>query len=198
MAKNNTADVSNVKGVLGGYGFSAPIDTELDLSTDPYADLSGAFENMGFISEDGIEEEVDADTKEIVDMNGDVIFVAKSSEKETLTLTLVSITDASLREWHGHSNVDATAEGYIEVKHSNVLHDQRKYIFELLLKDGRKWRKYVPNGQVTEVGSIVHGAADIAGREITISCMPDEDGIRVYDFIEKAESGETGSTTAGA
>lgn len=182
---NNTADVSNVKGVQGGYGFSAPIGTTMDLSEDPFAALGTGFDNMGFISSDGIEEEIETDTEEITDMNGDTVYVAKSSETETLTLTLISITKASLSEWHGHQNVDDTAQDYFKVAHTSTDHDRRIYVFELLLKDGRKWRKVVPNGQVTEVGSIVHASGEVAGREITITCSPDEHGVRMYDYIEK-------------
>lgn len=185
MAANNTADVSNVKGVQGGYGFSAPVDTELDLSGDPFVALGSSFDNMGFISSDGIEESIESDTEEITDMNGDTVYVAKSSETETLVLTLISITQASLSEWYGHDNVDATASTYFKVVHTSVDHDQRKYVFELLLKDGRKWRKVVPNGQVTEVGSIVHASGEVASREITITCSPDENGVRMYDYIAK-------------
>ena len=194
MAANNTADVSNVKGVQGGYGFSAPYGTAAGTTSDPFAALSSAFDNMGFISSDGIEESIDTNTEEITDMNGEVVYVAKSSETETLQLTLISITQASLSEWHGHDNVDATATNYFKVVHTSAEHDQRVYVFELLLKDGRKWRKVVPNGQVTEVGSIVHASGEVAGREITITCSPDTDGVRVYDYIEK----ETTTTTTGA
>jgi len=185
MAANNTADVSNVKGVQGGYGFSAPVDTTFDLSTNPFVTLPTAFDNMGFISSDGIEESIESDTEEITDMNGGTVYVAKSSETETLVLTLISITQASLSEWFGHENVDATAQDYFKIVHTSVDHDRRLYVFELLLKDGRKWRKVVPNGQVTEVGSIVHASGEVAGREITITCSPDADGVRVYDYIEK-------------
>ena len=185
MTANNTADVSNVKGVQGGYGFSAPVDTELDVSTNPFAALGAAFDNMGFISSDGIEESVESDTDEITDINGDVVYVTKSSETETLVLTLISVTKASLSEWHGHSAVDDTSNDYLKVSHTPTDHDRRLYVFELLLKDGRKWRKIVPNGQVTEVGSIVHASGEVAGREITITCYPDENGVRVYDYIEK-------------
>ena len=195
MAANNTADVSNVKGVQGGYGFSAPYGTKPFNGADPFATLGGSFDNMGFISSDGIEEAIDTNTEEITDMNGDVVYVAKSSETETLKLTLISITQASLSEWHGHDNVDATAAGYFKIEHTSAEHDQRVYVFELLLKDGRKWRKIVPNGQVTEVGSIVHASGDVAGREITITCSPDTDGVRVYDYIEKSASS---SGVAGA
>lgn len=187
MAANDTKDVSNVKGVFGGYGFSAPVGSAVGTDQDKFAALDASvFDNMGFISEDGIEEEIDADTDEIVDMNGDVIFVAKSSETETLVLTLVSVTEASLKEWYGHGNVDASNASYIAIEHISTNREARAYVFELLLKDGRKWRKHVPNGVISEVGSIVYGSGEVAGREITITCMPDASGVRMYDYIEKS------------
>lgn len=193
MTANNTADVSNVKGVQGGYGFSAPVGTEAGTSQNVFADLGSAWDNMGFISEDGIEEEIDTDSEEIHDMNGDVIFVARKSETETLVLTLVSLTEESFAEWYGHDAVDATAADYIAIEHMSASREARAYCFELLLKDGRKWRKYVPNGLVSDVGSVVYGAGDVAGREITITCMPDEDGVRMYDYIETSPTGQTGN-----
>ena len=119
-------------------------------------------------------------------MNGDTVFVAKSSETETLVLTLVSVTEASLKEWYGHGNVDASNNGYIAIEHISTNREARAYVFELLLKDGRKWRKHVPNGVISEVGSIVYGSGEVAGREITITCMPDASGVRMYDYIEKS------------
>lgn len=184
---NDTKDVSNAKGVLGGYGYSAVVGSEVGTQQDPFAALdTSTFGNMGFISEDGIEEEIDADTEEIKDMNGDVIFVAKSSETETLVLTLVSVTEQSLGEWYGVDNVDTSNAGYIAIEHIAKNREARTYVFELLLKDGRKWRKHVPNGVVSEVGSIVYGSGEVVGREITITCMPDASGVRMYDYIEKS------------
>ena len=185
MAANNTAEVSNTKGVLGGYGFTAPTTATIDLSTNPFVALGTGFENMGYISEDGIEEEIDSDVEEIHDMNGETVFVAKSTETETLVLTLISLNAASLGEMYGHSNVDTTNNDYFKVSHTAAQHDTRKYVFDLVRKDGKRYRKYVPNGQVTEVGSIVHASSEVFGREITITCLPDADGVRMYDYFEK-------------
>jgi len=167
MAANDTADVSNVKGVRGGYGYSAPAGTTVGTEQDPFAALGTEFKNMGFISEDGIEEEIDTDTEEVHDLNGEVICVLKSQETETLTLTLVSITADSLAEWHGHGAVSESSN-VITVKHANIDHDIRCY------------------------GSIVHGSGEVAGREITITCMPDADGFRMYDYIQKTATTTTG------
>lgn len=191
MAANNTADVSNVKGVQGGYGFNAPIGTAAGSSENPFATLSATWDNMGFIGSDGIEESIEADITEATDMNGDVIFVAKSKETEKLVLTLTGITEASLKQWHGAANVDASSADYIAVKHTAAERASEAYCFELLLKDGRRWRKHVPNGKVTDVGPIVHCSGSVCAREITITCSPDSSGVRVYDYIEK----EAASTT---
>ena len=48
MADNNTADVTSIKGVQGGYGFSAVLGTTAP--TD-FSTLAAAFKNMGFIRE---------------------------------------------------------------------------------------------------------------------------------------------------
>jgi hypothetical protein len=189
---NNTVDVTNVKGVQGGYGFTAPIGTTLPGDSDPFATLGTGFENMGFISNDGVEEEIDADTDTVTDMNGDVVYVIKSTETETLVLTLISVTEASLKEMHGHQNV-TSATNHWKVTHTAKDHDQRAYVFDLLLKDGRKLRKVVPDGQVTEVGTITYVSSEVYAREITITCMPDADGNRVIDYIQKAAT----TTTTG-
>ena len=192
MADNSTADVTNVKGVRGGYGYSAPIGTTLPTDASPFATLASGFDNMGFISSDGVEESIDVDTDNVLDLSGDVVYVIKSSEVETEVLTLISTTLASLKEMHGHSNV-AQKTGFIEVTHTVKEHDQRSYVFDLVLKGGRRLRKVIPNGIVSEVGSITYVSSEVYAREITITCMPDTTGVRVYDYIADAATTTTGA-----
>lgn len=189
---NSTADVSNVKGVQGGYGFSAAPGAALVTDANPFVALPDSVANMGFISNDGIEEEIESDTDEVTDINGDVIFVIKTSEKETQTFTLVSTSIEALSQMHGPDNV-TDGDSYTKVAHNAKERPHRQYLFDLLLKDGRKWRKYIPDGQVTEVGSIVYGAGEVFGREITITCYPDTSGNRVYDYIEKQANTDDGT-----
>lgn len=188
---SNTADVSTVKGVSGGYAFSAPQGTTLPTSYS--AELDAAFVNLGFVSDSGLEEEISTDTTEHTDMNGDTVCVSKDKETETIKLTLISITKDALSESFGHGAVD-DADGQITIRHTNVNRLPRSYVFLLLLKDGRPWTKVVPNGTVTEVGAVTMVSGDLYGREITINCMPDADGNRIYDYIKsnatEAPSGE--------
>lgn len=194
---NDTEEVTNIKGVQGGYGFSAPLGTHIISTSSPFATLAAATVNMGFISSDGVEESLETDTEEVTDLNGDVVYVIKTKEKELQKFTLINLGDGALPEMFGHKNITA-GEGYSTIKHATTEYDRREYLFDLLIKDDRKWRKYIPNGQVTEVGSIVYGAGQAFAREITITCYPDEYGNRVYDFIQdEAATTTTTTTTTG-
>ena len=121
-----------------------------------------------------------------MDMNGDVVCVSKDSEKETMKLTLLNIEPNALKEAMGEDNVEIVGD-QIVVRHANTQHPARSYAFLLLLKDGRRWIKVIPNGTVTEIGAATYVSSSIFGREITINCAPDENGVRIYDYIQ-AES----------
>lgn len=185
MADNNTADSTALKGVAGGYGFSAAIS--VTPPTDFSSTLANTFKNMGFISADGIEETVDVDTEEVTDLNGEVVCVLESKETEKITFTLISTTDDALKEMHGHSNV-TTASNKTTVQHKAGSFTERVYVFDLLTKDGKKWRKVAPNAKVTSRGPIVSGAGNVYAREIELTCSPDASGVRVYDYIQRSTS----------
>jgi hypothetical protein len=42
-------------------------------------------------------------------------------------------------------------------------------VAELVLKDGRRWRKVIPDGQVTEIGDLTENSSTILAREITVA-----------------------------
>ncbi len=178
---NNTADVTGIKGVTGGYGFSAPIT--VTPPTD-FTTLANTFKNMGFISSDGIEEAVDIDSEEVTDLNGEVVCILESKETEKITFTLISTTDDALKEMHGHSNV-STSSNTTTVQHKAGSFTNRVYVFDLLTKDGNKWRKVAPNARVTNRGPIIHGSGNVYAREIELTCSPDASGVRVYDYIQR-------------
>lgn len=182
MANNDTADVTNIKGVQGGYGFSAPIT--VTPPTD-FTALASTFANMGFITSDGIEENIDVDSEEVTDLNGEVVCILESKETEKITFTIMSTTEDALKEMHGHSNV-TTSNDVTTVVHKAGSFTERVYVFDLLAKNGLKWRKVAPNARVTSRGPIVHGAGSVYSREIELTCSPDANGVRVYDYIQRS------------
>lgn len=182
---NATANVSAAKGVKGGYIFSAPVGTELP--TDIETNRNEAFKVLGFISEDGYVESVEEDSNDIVDMNGDLMDSSNSGRVESAEVTLAEIKAETLKRQYGAENV-TDADGVITVKHNSNSHGSFSYILELLLKDGRRWRKVVPIGQSSELGELTIASTELCQRPLTIKYLTDEQGNTCYDYIESTET----------
>lgn len=182
---NATANVSAAKGVKGGYIFSAPVGIELP--TDIETDLNEAFKVLGFISEDGYVESVEEDSNDLVDMNGDLMDSSNSGRVESAEVTLAEIKAETLKRQYGAENV-TDADGVITVKHNSNSHGSFSYVLELLLKDGRRWRKVVPVGQSSELGELTIASTELCQRPLTIKYLTDEQGNTCYDYIESTET----------
>lgn len=182
---NSQANVSAGKGVKGGYIFSAPVGTALP--TDVKTPLDAAFKVLGFISEDGYAETVEEDSDDIVDMNGDLIDSAGSKRVESAKVTFAEIKADTLRRQYGDANV-VDKDGLITVKHNSDSHPTFAYVLELVLKNGRRWRKVVPEGQSAELDDLTIASSELCARAITLKYLTDAEGNTCYDYIESTET----------
>lgn len=182
---NNQANVSAGKGVKGGYIFSAPTGTTLP--TDIKTDLDEAFKCLGFISEDGYVETVEEDSNDLVDMNGDLMDSTNSNRVESAQVTFAEIKAETLKRQYGDANV-TDANGVITVKHNSDSHPTFAYVLELVLKNGRRWRKVVPNGQSSELDDLTISSSELCQRALTIKYLTDADGNTCYDYFESTET----------
>lgn len=182
---NNQANVSAAKGVKGGYIFSAPEGSTLP--TDIKTKLDPAFKCLGFISEDGYVEKVEEDSDDINDMNGDVMDSTNSNRVESAQLTLAEIKAETLKRQYGESNV-TDANGIITVKHNADSHDVFAYVLELVLKNGRRWRKVVPKGKSSDLDELTIASSELCQRALTMKYLTDEQGNTCYDYYESTET----------
>ena len=178
---NNQANVSSAKGVKGGYIFSAPEGPTLP--TDIKTQLDPAFKCLGFISEDGYVETVDEDADDINDMNGDVMDSTNSNRVESAQLTLAEIKAETLKRQYGSDNVTDEG-GIITVKHNADSHDVFAYVLELVLKNGRRWRK----GKSSELDDLTIASSELCQRALTMKYLTDEQGNTCYDYYESTET----------
>lgn len=182
---NNQANVSSAKGVKGGYIFSAPVGTSLP--TDIKTQLDPAFKCLGFISEDGYVESINEDDDDINDMNGDVMDSTNSKRVESAQLTFAEIKAATLKRQYGDANV-TDENGLITVKHNADSHDVFSYVLELVLKNGRRWRKVVPKGKSSELDDLTIASSELCQRALTMKYLTDEQGNTCYDYYESTET----------
>ena len=183
--KNNQDNVSAGKGVKGGYIFSAPAGTTLP--TDIETSLDPAFKCLGFISEDGYVETVEEDSEDMVDMNGDLMDSSTSNRVESAQVTFAEIKSETLKRQYGEKNV-TDVNGLITVKHNSDSHPVFVYVLELVLKNNRRWRKVVPQGQSSELDDLTIASSELCQRALTFKYLTDEQGNTCYDYIESTET----------
>ncbi|MFR7746842.1 MAG: hypothetical protein ACLU06_05405 [Eggerthellaceae bacterium] len=183
--KNNQDNVSAGKGVKGGYIFSAPTGTTLP--TDIETSLDPAFKCLGFISEDGYVETVEEDSEDMVDMNGDLMDSSTSNRVESAQVTFAEIKFETLKRQYGEKNV-TDVNGLITVKHNSDSHPVFVYVLELVLKNNRRWRKVVPQGQSSELDDLTIASSELCQRALTFKYLTDEQGNTCYDYIESTET----------
>lgn len=182
---NNAANVSAGKGVKGGYIYSAPVGTTLP--TDIETELDPAFKVLGFISEDGYVETVEEDSNDIVDMNGDLMDSSNSNRVESAQFTLAEIKAETLKRQYGENNV-TDENGIITVKHNSDSHPVFAYVLELVLKNNRRWRKVIPQGQSSELDDLTIASSELCQRALTMKYLTDENGNTCYDYYESTET----------
>lgn len=191
MPANNKQNVSTTRGVKGGYFLSAPIGTT-DVPTKANFKTwtpTSVWENQGYIVEDGLTESVSSDGgDELRDINLDAVDTVAGTHSETVQVGFMEVTKNALATQYGHANV-TDANGTIEVKHNWSASDEtRMYVFLLLLKNGRKWVKFIPAAKVTELDDLTLNATTVAQRSATITYLTDDEGNGCFDWIESNDT----------
>ena len=135
-------------------------------------------------------ETVDEDSDDIPDMNGDIMDSSNSNRVESAQLTLAEIKAETLKRQYGDKNV-TDANGVITVKHNSNSHDVFSYVLELVLKNGRRWRKVVPMGKSAELDDLTIASSELCQRALTMKYLTDEQGNTCYDYYESTETTAT-------
>lgn len=196
MAANNKANVSTIKGLIGGYLFSAPIGTAGAPTKATFTswltggDPPAGWENLGYVSADGLTESVDLGSPEAInDLNLEKVAEAESgSVTETLAFTLMEYKQHAQGTMFGHANV-SDADGVLETIHNWTNSDEHyQYVFLYVMKSDRMGCKYIPDARVSDLGDLVYVKTDVLKREVTISYITDSNGNGCYDWAQSTES----------
>ena len=180
---NNKANVSTTRGVQGGYIFRAAT-TNTDIPTAAtFTPDDDYWTCLGYISEDGFTESVSQDSStSLRDLNLDLVDEISGTFTETLTLSLMEVAAAPLSTIYGTQNVTETS-GAITVDHNWSKTDESfQFCLLLLLKNDRKWVKFIPEGKITSRGDFTGNKTTAAQREITITYVTDGNGSGCKDY----------------
>lgn len=179
---NDASNVSFGKPKATGAVFVAPHGTALP--TNATASLNAAFEGLGYVSEDGLVNEIETDTESVVAWGGDQVLVGQTSFAERFTVNLIETNVEALKVFYGEDNVTEDGSGNITVVQNSAQLPQVSVVFELVLTGGRIKRIVVPNAQIVDrSGEITYVDGEPIAYPAVFTAYPDTDGNTHTEYI---------------
>lgn len=182
---NNAQNVSVAKPKVGGAVFVAPVGTELP--TDVTTALDEAFQNVGYISEDGVVNTNSPDTDTIKEWGGASVGKIDNGKDDTWQFTMIeALNPTALKLVYGADNVSGTLTNGITVKANSNEQADVALVIDMILKGGALKRVVLPSASVSEVGEVTYAATSAIGYQTTLLATPDKDGNTHYEYIKGA------------
>lgn len=150
------------------------------------ADLATEWDALGLLSEDGMVESRDEDTTDHFAWGGILVRTTRSKYKRTFKVTALEENATTFGLVNPRS--DTVTDGDVTVRTVVVPNpDPRSWILET--RDGDVIRRrYIPRGEVVEVGDVNYGPEEMQGFELTINVYPDGDGQLFYDITNDPQA----------
>lgn len=174
-------NAANVRvGVTGGI-YHAPLGTELP--TDATSEISEAFLDVGYISEDGVTQSTSTDVENIVAwQNGDVVRKVQTSHDLTFQFSMLETTAENMGLYYADRDASDSV-----VKVTGSQSERKSWILELVDGDDVV-RIVVPDGNVTERGDLTWANGEAVMYDVTITAYPDADGVKAYIYRDSGNN----------
>ena len=182
----NTSNVTASKPKVGGAVFAAPVGTTLP--TDATSALDAAFQELGYVSEDGVTNSNSPESETIKAWGGDTVLTLLTSKDDTYAFTLLEVLNLNvLKLIYGEENVTGSlAEGITITANSKDL-EEHVVVIDMILRNNALKRVVIPLAKVSEVGDITYSDSDAVGYETTLFCAADNAGNTHYEYIKAAD-----------
>ena len=183
---SNNKELTTVgKPKIGGSIWRAPVGTTLPTSADEA--LDNAFINLGYISEDGVENDSSIESEEIKSWEGDVVMRPRTSRTDTFNWSMLEIQNtAALKTYYGDDNVSGDLTNGIEVKVNAEDTDPMSYVIDMVTLAGNLHRVVIPSGTIIETKSITYKKDEAAMLGVTVAGSADSSGNTHYEYFKGA------------
>lgn len=185
---NLASNVSTGKPNISGAVYVAPLGTTLP--TNATATLDPAkFTCLGYVSEDGLENNNEMDISEIKAWGGAIVYRSLTGLNDNFSLSLIESENVDvLKNVYGDSNVSVDGSGDVTVNIVTEDPQEKVWVFELALRGGRAKRIVIPDGAVTARETITYNDSDAIAYGITVSAYPDANGKTHIEYLETASA----------
>lgn len=186
QASNVSVGKPNVTGAV----FRAPLGTSLP--TNAREDLAEGFNDLGYVSEDGVTNSNSPSSQNIKAWGGAIVYAYQNEKPDTMKLKLIEALNPEVQKAvYGSDNVEGTLESGITIKANAKEAEEAAWVIDMALRENTMKRIVIPDGKVTQVGDIVYVDNDVIGYDLTITCLPDESGNTHYEYLVRVPNTST-------
>lgn len=187
---SNAQNVTTGKPNTAGAVFRAPAGTQLPATATEKLDT--AFEDMGYISEDGVKKAMSRESEEIKAWGGDTVANPQTGFSDKFTLIfLEAIRLSVLKAVYVDDNVEGDLKSGIHIKVNSKEQPEAVWVIDTVLTGGVLGRIVIPNGKITEIGEVEYVDGSPVSHEVTISAQPGNDGCTHHEYlVSPAETNE--------
>ena len=174
-------DSDNVRVAVTGAVYVAPTGTTAPTTSSSALDI--AFVDLGYVSADGITENIDRTTNQIrAWQNGSLVREVTSEGTYSVDMTFIETNEAVLELYYGTTNalgqfdIDPTTTG-----------GRQSFVIDVV--DGSiVERIYIPAGEITSVGTRTLASGEAVGYQVTITAYADTDSTTVTKWFSSLEA----------
>ena len=183
---NNAQNVTAAKPPIGGAIYAAPVGTTLPTDTDTA--LDPAFEDLGFVSEDGVTNGSNIDSSDTKEWGGATVLTTLNSKDDTFKFKLLEILRKSVAEFvYGKNNVLGDLSTGLTIKVSSEDIPEVALVIDMIMRNNVKKRFCVPCAKISQIEDIVYEGKSAVGYNTTLKCTPDSAGYTHYEYIKQAQ-----------
>lgn len=170
MALNAT----NARVGITGAIYAAPLGSTAP--TDATSSLAVAYLDLGYISDDGVEESWDDSVSRFTAwQNATTIRSAVTDSVGTLKFTMLETKKTTLEAFYRGSTVTTPSAGNYKLSVKPIVSAPRAWVLDVV--DGAKLeRTYIGNGEITERGSVMFANGEMKMYPVTLTFYPDANG----------------------
>lgn len=182
MAVNEVTYINAGKPKMGGAIFTAPPGTPLP--TDSVAALDEAFKCVGYVTDDGVNNNITRNTTDIKAWGGDTVLRLQNDFTDEFGFTLLQANDPDvMAAVFGSDNVSGTPTAGMTLKVNSSAVPAQSWIIDTVLQNGTK-RLVIPHGTPVMSGAVEYVDDAAVAYPLTVGALPDTDGNTHYEYTK--------------
>lgn len=185
---NTVTNVSTGKPKIGGAIYRAARTANLVIPTTASAELSTDYKCLGYVSEDGLKNNMTTDSDKVKAWGGDTVLAYQKGKEDVFTFSLLEVlNDDVLKTVFGDSNVTitaatTTAPKSVAVAVNNTELNESVWVIDMIMRGNNPRRIVIPYGKVTDIGEITYKDDDVVKYDVSLQAMPDTAGNSHYEY----------------